>query len=283
MVIEVRVHGVISLGKRSVPVDKVRSRARFRGPIRHRSPRPARRSWTAATASRCTVRSRSRSATGSAPDTSPPGPPSRPPARSPRDLGVSRGVVVEAYAQLVAEGYLTSRQRRLHPGRRAGGRAAGEPATDAAAPRSSARRSRSPAVDFGYGRGRRRRLPAVGLAALGAPRAGRGARRAASAISTGSGAPELRTALAEYLNRVRGTSAQPENVVITQRLRPGRSRCSSACSPRAAPGASRSRTPRPTTTSARSRPRLGLEVVGVPVDARRPAHRRARSRSTPTR
>ena len=33
------------------------------------------------------------------------------------DLGVSRGVVVEAYAQLAAEGYLTSRAGQLHAGR----------------------------------------------------------------------------------------------------------------------------------------------------------------------
>ncbi|MDA0637525.1 GntR family transcriptional regulator, partial [Nonomuraea sp. MCN248] len=30
-------------------------------------------------------------------------------------LGVSRGVVVEAYQQLAAEGYLTSRSPRAHP------------------------------------------------------------------------------------------------------------------------------------------------------------------------
>ena len=32
-------------------------------------------------------------------------------------LGVSRGIVVEAYEQLVAEGFLDSRARRVHPGR----------------------------------------------------------------------------------------------------------------------------------------------------------------------
>src|SRR3954467_14323488 len=67
------------------------------------------------------------------------------------ELGVSRGVVVEAYAQLVAEGYLTSRS---------GGYTQVAPRADAASPTAATprpsiatRAPRRPAVDFGYGRG----------------------------------------------------------------------------------------------------------------------------------
>src|SRR5215475_6881081 len=69
------------------------------------------------------------------------------------ELGVSRGVVVEAYAQLVAEGYLVSR---------AGGYTQVAPATTPriAEPRVSepARPTRA-AVDFGYGRGNMAAFP----------------------------------------------------------------------------------------------------------------------------
>src|SRR6185312_9333290 len=60
------------------------------------------------------------------------------------DLGVSRGVVVEAYEQLVAEGYLTSRpggytQVAIGP--------APDPAPVPPAPAAA------PTIDFRYGRG----------------------------------------------------------------------------------------------------------------------------------
>ena len=128
------------------------------------------------------------------------------------ELGVTRGVVVEAYAQLVAEGYLTSRS---------GGytQVASAPtaAPKAAAPRqrrAAPSGSSPPAVDFGYGRGN--------LAAF--PRAAwlRSVRRALNEAADerlgyldGRGAVELRSALAAYLNRVRGTNADPETIVIT--------------------------------------------------------------------
>src|SRR5215469_5258507 len=64
------------------------------------------------------------------------------------ELGVTRGVVVEAYAQLVAEGYLISRR---------GGytqvAAAAAVAPPAAAPRPERSAPPHPVVDFGYGRG----------------------------------------------------------------------------------------------------------------------------------
>jgi GntR family transcriptional regulator / MocR family aminotransferase len=135
------------------------------------------------------------------------------------ELGVSRGVVVEAYAQLVAEGYLTSRS---------GGytQVAATPTPTAPIPvpippppepnMSGAPWSRPsrPAVDFGYGRGN--------LAAF--PRAAwlRSVRRVLTETPDnrlgyldGRGAVELRTALAAYLNRVRGTNADPDTIIIT--------------------------------------------------------------------
>ena len=132
-------------------------------------------------------------------------------------LGVSRGVVVEAYAQLVAEGYLTSRSggyTLVAPAAAEPGRAA--PAARPAPtppPRLRAATPR-PAVDFGYGR-----------ANVGAfPRAAwlRSVRRVLTEAPDerlgyldGRGAVELRAALAAYLNRVRGTLADPDTIIIT--------------------------------------------------------------------
>jgi GntR family transcriptional regulator/MocR family aminotransferase len=125
------------------------------------------------------------------------------------DLGVSRGVVVEAYAQLVAEGYLTSRpggytQVAIGPEREAS--PGTPPVDDAAVPAP-------PAIDFRYGRGDASHFPRVAWlrsvrrVLLDTPSDRFGA-------LTGRGAPELHDALADYLNRARGTSALPANVVI---------------------------------------------------------------------
>jgi GntR family transcriptional regulator / MocR family aminotransferase len=125
------------------------------------------------------------------------------------ELGVTRGVVVEAYAQLVAEGYLTSR---------GGGYTHVSPAATVAPaatqPPPTRSRAADPTVDFGYGR--------ANLAAF--PRAAwlRSVRRVLTETPDerlgyldGRGAIELRTELAAYLNRVRGTNATPETIVIT--------------------------------------------------------------------
>ena len=125
------------------------------------------------------------------------------------DLGVSRGVVVEAYAQLVAEGYLSSRSGGYT---RVAGASTGdvaEPAGPTAPPSIQSRR-----VDFGYGRPDVSQFPrAAWLRSL---------RRVMNEIPNerlvyldGRGAPELHQALADYLNRVRGTSARAENIVIS--------------------------------------------------------------------
>jgi GntR family transcriptional regulator/MocR family aminotransferase len=134
-------------------------------------------------------------------------------------LGVSRGVVVEAYAQLVAEGYLTSRSGGYTQVATTPAPSASIPAVAPPPPESNmsgapwSRPSR-PAVDFGYGRGN--------LAAF--PRAAwlRSVRRVLTETPDdrlgyldGRGAVELRTALAAYLNRVRGTNADAETIIIT--------------------------------------------------------------------
>ncbi|GLH98106.1 MocR-like pyridoxine biosynthesis transcription factor PdxR [Phytohabitans aurantiacus] len=121
-------------------------------------------------------------------------------------LGVSRGVVVEAYQQLVAEGYLVSRSggytqvaASMAPGSAGGTASRARPAT---------RR-----VDFGYGRTDVSQFPRAAWL-----------RSVRTVLTTtpndrfayldGRGVPELHRALCDYLNRVRGTSAVPDNVVI---------------------------------------------------------------------
>ncbi len=129
-------------------------------------------------------------------------------------LGVSRGVVVEAYQQLVAEGYLASRSGGYtqvaasasdDAGAASGCRGPGSVASTA---RPVARR-----VDFGYGRTDVSQFPRAAWL-----------RSVRTVLTTtpndrfayldGRGVPELHQALCDYLNRVRGTSCVPANVVI---------------------------------------------------------------------
>jgi GntR family transcriptional regulator/MocR family aminotransferase len=128
------------------------------------------------------------------------------------ELGLSRGVVTSAYEQLVAEGYLESRQ--------------GAPVRIASGVRAQPPRLPAPsllekfAYDFTPG------LPDL----AGFPR-GRWLRslRAAwretalDAVGYGDprGVPELRTALTDYLARVRGTAADPEHVIVCTGFRQG--------------------------------------------------------------
>jgi GntR family transcriptional regulator/MocR family aminotransferase len=130
---------------------------------------------------------------------------SLPPTRTlAADLGVSRGVVVEAYQQLVAEGYLISR--------------AGGYTQVAIAPQPApapARPVPPPAaqIDFGYGRADVVNFPrAAWLRSLRTVLTEAPGDRLG--YLSGRGVPELRKALAHYLNRVRGTAAKPDNVVI---------------------------------------------------------------------
>jgi GntR family transcriptional regulator/MocR family aminotransferase len=122
------------------------------------------------------------------------------------DLGIARGTVVEAYAQLQAEGYLTAR-----PG--AGTWVADVVASETRQNQQAAPPDRAPRFNFNPG------LP--DLAAF--PRAAwtnalRLALRDAPASSLGygdpRGRPELRQALAAYLARARGAVADPELIVV---------------------------------------------------------------------
>jgi GntR family transcriptional regulator/MocR family aminotransferase len=124
-----------------------------------------------------------------------------------RQLGVSRGVVVEAYAQLAAEGYLSSRQGAptrvaavtatppdLKPG----------PAAGPQPPRYDLRPSVPDLAAFprrAWLAAERRALTALPHAALDYPDM--------------RGAPELRATLAAYLGRARGLVAAPERIVVT--------------------------------------------------------------------
>jgi GntR family transcriptional regulator/MocR family aminotransferase len=171
------------------------------------------------------------------------------------DLGVSRGVVVEAYQQLAAEGYLASRS---------GGytQVAAGPAALAAEPRPA--RPGRPAIDLSYGRADVSSFPrAAWLRAI------RGALADAPndvfGYLTGRGVPQLRTALADYLNRVRGTLADPDHLVICTGYAQGVTLLIGLL---AAAGAKRLALEDPSSRddalpAARA---AGLEVVGIPGD-----------------
>src|SRR4051812_7346586 len=181
---------------------------------------------------------------------------SLPPTRGFADeLGVSRGVVVEAYQQLVAEGYLTSR---------AGGytRVAIGPELPAGAP------SPTPATEA--------RIEFCPCRADGSqfPRAAwlRSLRRVLTDVSdgdfgyvSGRGAPALHQALAAYLHRVPGTSARPDPLVICNGYAQGTGLLLQAL---AMAGAKRLALEDPPADDDALPPARGarLEIVGVPVD-----------------
>lgn len=121
------------------------------------------------------------------------------------EVGVARGVVVAAYEQLVAEGYLVSR-----PG--GSTRVARVPGTPA---RPGPATTPAPfEVDFRPGRPDLREFPraawlkSVRRVMAEAPAASLG-------YLGGHGTAELREALATYLNRSRGTCISPNDIVVT--------------------------------------------------------------------
>ncbi|MFG2572767.1 PLP-dependent aminotransferase family protein [Streptomyces sp. NPDC048481] len=122
------------------------------------------------------------------------------------DLGIARNTVADAYADLVAEGWLTARQGS---GTRVADRTVVPPA--AATPPRPERRG--PAYDLRPGTPDLASFPRTEWL-----RAARRALAAAPSEALGYGDPrgrvELRTALAGYLARARGVRADPERVVV---------------------------------------------------------------------
>jgi GntR family transcriptional regulator/MocR family aminotransferase len=172
-----------------------------------------------------------------------------------RELGVSRGVVVEAYAQLSAEGYLVARQGA--PTRVSEAASPGPGATPAVAG------ERPPRYDFRTGRPDISLFPRhAWLASL--RRALREAPDARLDYGDPRGAPELRGALARYLGRVRGVGCDPERVVVTSGMAQGMALFARALR---AGGVRRMAMEDP--SSAPGRGQLasnGLEIVPIPVD-----------------
>jgi GntR family transcriptional regulator/MocR family aminotransferase len=126
-----------------------------------------------------------------------------------QDLGVARGTVVEAYGQLVAEGYLATRQGSgtvvaWATARQARRRPAAAPPAPAEPVRFSFRTGRPDVSTFPRGAWVR----ALRAALARAP-------DQALDYDQPRGRIELRTALADYLGRARGVIASEDDVVVT--------------------------------------------------------------------
>ena len=169
-------------------------------------------------------------------------------------LGVSRGIVVEAYEQLVAEGYLEARP---------GGTTQVARTVQAAPPLPESLHPRSWEYDFRPGRPDVTEFPrAAWLRSMRHVMAEAPADRLS--YLGGRGIPELRIALASYLNRVRGTAIQPGAVVICSGFAQGVGLIAEAL---AARGARTMAVEDPSDPEYRaSITAAGLEPVGILVD-----------------
>jgi GntR family transcriptional regulator/MocR family aminotransferase len=179
------------------------------------------------------------------------------------DLGLSRGVVVEAYQQLVAEGYLVSR---------AGGYTQVAPAAvpgqdglvSTTTPTITAKESIDgpPRIDFRYSRPDVTQFPrAAWLRSI--RRVLNETPHRALAYLDGQGAIELRESMADYLNRVRGTSARAENMLVCNGFAQGSRLLLQVL---AAAGYRRLAVEDPSDDELRAvAAAAGLEAVGVPV------------------
>ena len=173
------------------------------------------------------------------------------------ELGVSRGVVTEAYGQLAAEGYLTMSQ--------------GAPVRVAAAVRTAPARPPASTLAQSFAYDFRPGMPDL----AGFPREAwlrslRAAVRDSPLDALGypdpRGAPALREALAGYLGRVRGADAEPEQVIVCTGFMQG---LSLLCRALRAHGVERVAVEEPGWHIHRLIvEQSGLEVVVVPVDER---------------
>jgi GntR family transcriptional regulator/MocR family aminotransferase len=173
------------------------------------------------------------------------------------ELGVSRGVVTEAYGQLAAEGYLTTRQ--------------GAPVRVASAVRATPTRPPASSLVRSFPYNLHPGLPDL----AGFPREAwlrslRAALRDSPLDSLGypdpRGAPGLREALAGYLGRVRGADAEPEHILVCTGFMQA---LSLLCRALRAHGVERIALEDPGWHSHRLIvEQAGLEVVAIPVDER---------------
>ncbi len=185
----------------------------------------------------------------------------RPGARVPstrdlaRQLGVSRRLTVEAYSQLAAEGYLSLSQgaRPRVSDTAAAAPAPPEPKPPALPPRYDFRPSVPDVSTFprsAWLRAYREALAAISDAELG--------------YGDPGGDDVLRTALADYLGRVRGVVAEPTRVVVTNGFHQG---LGLICHALAAAGARRIAIEDPSNPEQHEiAARAGLEPVPAPVD-----------------
>lgn len=126
------------------------------------------------------------------------------------DLGIARNTVADAYAELVAEGWLQARQGS---GTRVAERA--RPRRTPPVRRTPAQRGRQdpPRYDLTPGTPDVSAFPRTAWLAA-ARRALTAAPHGAFGYATAQGSPELRGALADYLARARGVRADPDRIVI---------------------------------------------------------------------
>ncbi len=173
-----------------------------------------------------------------------------------RQLGVSRKVAVDAYAQLAAEGYLALRQGaqpRVADGPFPQAAAAGPPTAAETPPRFDFRPARPDVSSFpraAWSRCLRDAVAEITVADLG--------------YGDPFGTDALRDGLAGYLGRVRGVVAGREQIVITNGYLQGLGLICRALSAR---GARRIACEDPgSVEEAQIAARAGLEPVRVPVD-----------------
>jgi GntR family transcriptional regulator/MocR family aminotransferase len=172
-----------------------------------------------------------------------------------RQVGVSRGVVSDAYAQLEAQGFLVGRAR-LAPVVAAVPRRV-------AAERARERREQPPRYDFTPTSPDPTLFPLRRWLAA-AQHAGRRASTATLGYGEPRGERALRDALADHLGRTRGVVAEPDQIVIVQGTAQGVDLLLRVLRGR---GASRIAVEDPSHTTQHERVRAhGLQLVARPID-----------------